>query len=165
MSDRDTQEQLEILLGIVAVETLSMEWAEEQIKPIKEAVKVMLNQAKALVMYDNTKQRLARFKADVVTFARENLNPKRTLVPETGYVDVTPQPPIAIVDDLKALLADPLAHTFIESVTLTESASEHLRTDHTISGVKLEDVPARVKMSVEKYKQILEEGILGGNNG
>ena len=164
--DRDKEEQLEMLLGNVASATLSFEWAEEQISPIKAAVKVMLAQAKSLVGYEETKQRLADFKADVVVFARENLDPRktkrdnRTLVLETGYVDVTPQDPIAVVDDKHALLADPAAHPFIESVILTASATEHLREGIAISGVKLEEVPARVRMSVQEYKRIIEEGAI-----
>lgn len=144
----------DLLLG-VAWSTLEFDQADADVKRVRDALNQAVEAMKEVTGYDERKKQLEHARSKVVTHALAHLSEKRTFVPGVGYVDVTPQNSTAEVANMWTLLADPAAHQFIESITLTESAAAHLMAGREIPGVKLVDQLPKVRMSVKEYLERL----------
>lgn len=142
---------IEQLLLEVAWSTLQFDQASADVKKVRDAMNQAVDTMKEVTGYDERKNQLDSAKYKVMQHAILHLPEKRTSVPDVGYVDVTPQDPEAMVYNMWTLLADPAAHQFIESITLTESAAVHLLAGREIPGVKLVDRIPKVRMSVKEY--------------
>ena len=125
--------------------------------PVIESAKNIIKSIKEFCGYDARKKAMDSAKQYVIDWAKTELHDGRNTVDDYGWVDVTPQPPVATVVDMRELLLSIDAHQFIKSIVLTDSASAHLREGGTIPGLALEDQEPRIRMSVLEYEKGCKE--------